>query len=82
MICYVQVCIDPATSYTIHCHHEDPEKRCKVDREDENHCAYTICERHKVHLKEKQQPIRHNISKVTFVAMHQYQYRNGRFRFV
>jgi hypothetical protein len=35
MICHVQDCIDPAICYIIHCHHDDSEKKCKVDREDE-----------------------------------------------
>jgi hypothetical protein len=84
MICYIKDCIDPATTYIMHCHHDDPDKKCKVDREDENHCAYTICQRHMVQLKDKQQQIRlrHNTQRVTFVAMHQCQYHNGRFRFI
>jgi hypothetical protein len=85
MLCYVQDCFDDATCYIIHCHHDDPGKKCTMDREDENHCVYHRCQRHKVQA-EKHIPIRlrHNTRRVTFVAMHQCQYPSvkGRYRII
>jgi hypothetical protein len=88
MLCYVQDCIDPATCYIIHCHHDDPDRKCTVNREDENHCVYHICQRHKAKLqhlteKETEQSIRLRNNN-RFVAMHQCQYPSvkGRYRII
>jgi hypothetical protein len=79
MLCCVTDCIDPGICGIIHHHHLDG--KCQVEREDENHCMLTICQRHKDKLTAKEGSIklRYRTPRSTAVAMYYCDYPQGRY---
>ena len=81
MICCVVDCIDPGVCGIIHHHHNDDVKKCQIEREDENHCMLTICQRHKKQLTaiEGSIKLRYRTPRSTAVAMYYCDYPQGRY---
>ena len=84
MICCVVDCIDPGVCGIIHHHHSDDndtDKKCQIEREDENHCMLTICQRHKKKLTaiEGSIKLRYRTPRSTAVAMYYCDYPQGRY---
>ena len=86
LICCVVDWIDLGVCGIIHHHHSDDndtDKKCQIEREDENHCMLTICQRHKDKLTAKEGggsiKLRYRTPRSTAVAMYYCNYPQGRY---